>query len=75
MADIFYLYSLDILVSASLLNVIHIILFRGGNYSDEEMCDLLERVFKEVPHENLNDSICVVARNRIRITQLPISRR
>lgn len=52
-----------------------IILFRGGNYSDEEMRDLLDRVFKEVPHKNLEDSICVVDRKRIRITQLPISRR
>lgn len=52
-----------------------IILFRGGNYSDDEMRDLLERVFKKVPSENLKDSICVVDQKRIRITQLPISRR
>ncbi|MDQ1354422.1 MAG: hypothetical protein QG657_4731 [Acidobacteriota bacterium] len=51
-----------------------IILFRGGNYSDEEMRDLLERVFKEVPPENLKNSICVVDRQRIRLTNLPIDR-
>jgi predicted nuclease of predicted toxin-antitoxin system len=51
-----------------------IILFRGGNYSDEEMRDLLERVFKEVPRENLKNSICVVDRQRIRLTKLPIDR-
>lgn len=52
-----------------------IILFRGGNYSDEEMRNLLERVFKEVPPENLKNSICVVDQKRIRITRLPISRK
>jgi predicted nuclease of predicted toxin-antitoxin system len=51
-----------------------IILFRGGNYSDEEMRDLLERVFKEVPPGNLKNSICVVDRQRIRLTNLPIDR-
>ncbi len=51
-----------------------LILFRGGNYSDTEMCDLLARVLKEVPHETLEISICVVNRKRIRITQLPLKR-
>lgn len=51
-----------------------IILFRGGNYSDEEMRNLLERVFKGVPPENLKNSICVVDRQRIRLTNLPIDR-
>lgn len=51
-----------------------IILFRGGNYSDREMCDLLERVFEEIPSENLKNSICVIDRQRIRITNLPIDR-
>ena len=51
-----------------------LILFRGGNYSDAEMCDLLERVLKEVPPETLEISICVVDRKRIHITQLPLKR-
>ncbi len=52
-----------------------IIMFRGGNYSDKGMCDLLVRVFKEVPPENLQISICVVDQKRIRITQLPVTRK
>ncbi len=52
-----------------------VILFRGSNYSDVEMCDLLERVFKEVSPETLQNSICVVDQRRIRVTRLPISRK
>ena len=46
--------------------------FRGGNYSDAEMCDLLDRVLTEVPPEILETSICVVDRKRIRYTRLPL---
>ncbi|MCB0155661.1 MAG: DUF5615 family PIN-like protein [Anaerolineae bacterium] len=49
-----------------------LILFRGGSYSDSEMCDLLERVLKSVSSEILEVSICVVDKKRIRITQLPL---
>jgi predicted nuclease of predicted toxin-antitoxin system len=49
-----------------------LILFRGGNYSDAEMCNLLERVLKEVPSEILEVSICVVDKKRIRYTRLPL---
>lgn len=52
-----------------------LILFRGGNYSDAEMCNLLERVLKEVAADILENSICVVDQKRIRITQLPIIRK
>ena len=51
-----------------------LILFRGGNYSDVEMCDLLERVLKQVTPETLECSICIVDKKRIRITQLPLKR-
>jgi predicted nuclease of predicted toxin-antitoxin system len=34
-----------------------LILFRGGNYSDAEMGNLLERVLKNVPTETLEASI------------------
>ena len=51
-----------------------VILFRGGNYSDTEMCDLLERMLIEISSEILESSICVVDRNRIRFTRLPIDR-
>jgi predicted nuclease of predicted toxin-antitoxin system len=50
-----------------------IILFRGGNYSDVEMCELLERVLKRVPTEVMENSICVVDKKRIRITRLPLN--
>jgi predicted nuclease of predicted toxin-antitoxin system len=50
-----------------------LVLFRGGNYSDTEMRDLLERVLKQVPLETLETSICVVDRRRIRCTRLPLS--
>ena len=49
-----------------------LILFRGGNYSDAEMRDLLERVLAEVPLEALEVSICVVDKQRIRLTRLPL---
>ncbi len=51
-----------------------LILFRGGNYSDSEMCDLLERVLKTVPPEVMNRAICVVDKMCIRITKLPLIR-
>jgi predicted nuclease of predicted toxin-antitoxin system len=51
-----------------------LILFRGGNYSDAEMCDLLERVLAEVPPKQLEVSVCVVDRRRILLTRLPLPR-
>jgi predicted nuclease of predicted toxin-antitoxin system len=52
-----------------------IILFRGGNYSDMEMCELLNKVLDRVPTDALQVSICVVDRKRIRITRLPLETR
>ncbi len=49
-----------------------IILFRGGNYSDREMCDLLARVLDSVPEATLTKAICVVDKNRVRVTRLPL---
>ena len=51
-----------------------VILFRGGNYSDTEMCDLLDRVLTHVSPQTLENSICVVDKRRIRTTHLPLSR-
>jgi predicted nuclease of predicted toxin-antitoxin system len=51
-----------------------LILFRGGNYSDAEMCQLLERVLTQVRTEDLESSVCVVDKKRIRLTQLPLTR-
>lgn len=52
-----------------------IILFRGGNYSNEEMCDLLARVFDAVAPEVLSNSVCVVDKKHVRITLLPLGRK
>jgi len=60
------------LLALSLATGPGLILFRGGNYSDVEMCELLERVLETVPPKNLENAICVVDKKRIRLTQLPI---
>lgn len=52
-----------------------LILFRGGNYSDREMCDLLAGVLGRVPSELLDRSICVVDTKHVRVTALPLDRR
>ncbi len=52
-----------------------LILFRGGNYSDREMGELLVRVLQNVPPADLEKSICVVDRKRIRVTRLPFERK
>jgi predicted nuclease of predicted toxin-antitoxin system len=51
-----------------------IILFRGGNYSDQEMRKLLDRVLREVPEDKLRLAVCVVDKKRVRITPLPLIR-
>lgn len=63
------------LLALSLADGPGIILFRGGNYSDVEMCDLLNRVLSGVPVDVLETSICVVDKKRIRITRLPLERK
>jgi len=63
------------LLALSLAEGPGIILFRSGNYSDSEMCGLLERVLQIVPAENIASSICVVDKKRIRITRLPLGRK
>jgi len=62
------------LMALSLAEGPGLILFRGGNYSDSEMCDLLRRVLQTVPPEVMGRSICVVDRKRIRMTRLPCER-
>ena len=52
-----------------------VILFRGGSYSDKEMCGLLERVLHEIPPDKLQNSICVVDKKRVRVTKLPIEQK
>jgi predicted nuclease of predicted toxin-antitoxin system len=50
-----------------------IILFRGGAYSDTEMLGLLDRVLTQTPALDLEGSIVVVDRRRIRRRALPIT--
>jgi len=50
-----------------------VILFRGGTYSDSEMLALLDRVLAEVPTIELERSVTVVDRHRIRRRRLPLS--
>jgi predicted nuclease of predicted toxin-antitoxin system len=52
-----------------------LVLFRGGNYSDAEMVDLLERVLTKVPVEVLESAVCVVDKHRVRVTRLPLRRK
>ncbi len=49
-----------------------IILFRGGNYNEQEMLALLKRVLDHIKEEKLFNSITVVDKTRIRCTPLPI---
>jgi predicted nuclease of predicted toxin-antitoxin system len=43
-----------------------LILFRGGNYSDQEAIEHLRRVLEAIPNEELIDSIVVIEKGRIR---------
>jgi len=49
-----------------------VILFRGGSYSDREMLKLLDRVLATVAEVELEHSVTVVDRRRIRRRRLPI---
>ncbi len=49
-----------------------VILFRGGNYSDEQMLQLLRRVLENYPENKLEHAITVVDKVRIRHCPLPI---
>lgn len=49
-----------------------LILFRGGNYSDQEVIARLKRVFETVPTKDLSNSIVVIEKDRIRRRHLPI---
>ena len=49
-----------------------VILFRGGSYSDEEMVALLDRVLAHAEALDLERSITVINRDRVRRRRLPI---
>lgn len=49
-----------------------LILFRGGNYTDVEMCALLDQVLERLEPSVLAKSVCSVDARRIRVTELPL---
>jgi len=49
-----------------------LILLRGGNYSEAESQDCVQRVLMSVVHAELPGSVVVVDRERIRRRRLPI---
>jgi len=49
-----------------------VILLRGGDYTQQEIEDLLVRALDAVPEATLTRSICVVDRQRIRCRPLPL---
>ena len=49
-----------------------VILFRGGSYSDREMLGLLDRLLAAVAGVELETSVTVVDRRRIRRRRLPL---
>lgn len=49
-----------------------VILFRGGNYSEQEALERLSRALETVPNEELPHSIVVIEKGRIRRRFLPL---
>jgi predicted nuclease of predicted toxin-antitoxin system len=49
-----------------------VILFRGGNYSEQEVIRRLQRALETVPNEDLSRSVIVIEPNRIRQRRLPL---
>jgi predicted nuclease of predicted toxin-antitoxin system len=49
-----------------------LILFRGGNYSDQEAFERMERVLETTTPENLANSIVVIEKQKIRRRRLPL---
>lgn len=49
-----------------------LILFRGGNYSEQEAVDRLRRTLETIPNEELPNSIVVIEKERIRRRRLPL---
>jgi predicted nuclease of predicted toxin-antitoxin system len=49
-----------------------LILFRGGNYSEQETVNRLGRSLEMIPSEELPNSIVVIERGRIRRRRLPL---
>ncbi len=50
-----------------------LILFRIGNFSDQESIDYLSKLLWTIPEEDLSNSIIVIEKNRIRRRRLPLN--
>ena len=49
-----------------------LILFRGGNYSEQEALDRLRVALETIPNEELPSSIVVIEKRRIRRRRIPL---
>ena len=49
-----------------------VILLRSGNYSDSQALELLDRILRSVPEQDLLQSIVVADSKRLRRTRLPL---
>ena len=49
-----------------------LILFRGGNYSEQEALSRLKRVLETIPQKELPSSVIVIEKDRIRRRRLPL---
>ena len=49
-----------------------LILFRGGNYSEQESLNRLERALIAIPEVDLPNSVVVIEKGRIRQRRLPL---
>jgi predicted nuclease of predicted toxin-antitoxin system len=51
-----------------------LILFRGGDFSEKQIVELMTRVLKAIPAEEFATSLIVVDKKRIRKRRLPIDK-
>ena len=49
-----------------------LILFRGGNYNEQEAVERLRRALETIPNQELLNSIVVIEKGRIRRRRLPL---
>jgi predicted nuclease of predicted toxin-antitoxin system len=50
-----------------------LVLFRGGDFSEKQIIDLMNRVFNAIPEKEFNTSLIVVDRKKIRRRRLPLN--
>jgi predicted nuclease of predicted toxin-antitoxin system len=50
-----------------------LVLYRGGNYSEQEAIDRLQRALEIIPHEDFSHCIIIIEKTRIRRRRLPLA--